>query len=363
MLEVKNLSVRYGRHQALDRVSVTVAKGEVCVILGANGAGKSSLLKAIAGTVRVEPGSEIVMNGKPIVGMKAHLIVEQGVALVPEGRGIFGELTVAENLRARRIPQSRAGPRARDARPDLDAVSASRRTALPGGAHDVRRRAADGRDRPRTDVAAGNPDAGRAVARAVAGADQGAVPFAGQDRRDRRRHPAGRAERAAEPEDRRSRLSDRSRPDHRRGHGAKPDDRSGGGERLSRRRTRREGKATAIRLPAPFPLPLDLASVGRFIGASGAARRCDPGRVRAGAASVRTFAERVCRTLRSEEGWRSVDRTRHELRRAPRRRARMSRPTASASPIMRPNLRRPQRFATRGIFAHCVPRARTHLHL
>ena len=58
MLEVKNLSVRYGRHQALDRVSVTVAKGEICVILGANGAGKSSLLKAIAGTIRVEPGSE-----------------------------------------------------------------------------------------------------------------------------------------------------------------------------------------------------------------------------------------------------------------------------------------------------------------
>ncbi len=58
MLEVKNLSVRYGRHQALDHVSVKIAKGEVCVILGANGAGKSSLLKAIAGTIRVEPGSE-----------------------------------------------------------------------------------------------------------------------------------------------------------------------------------------------------------------------------------------------------------------------------------------------------------------
>ena len=98
MLEVKNLSVRYGRHQALDHVSVKVDKGEVCVILGANGAGKSSLLKAIAGTVRVDPGSEIVMNGKRLGGMKAHLIVGQGVALVPEGRGIFGELTVAENL-------------------------------------------------------------------------------------------------------------------------------------------------------------------------------------------------------------------------------------------------------------------------
>ena len=98
MLEISNLSVRYGRHQALDGVSRKIDKGEICVILGANGAGKSSLLKAIAGTVRAEPGSEIVMNGGSIAGMKAHRIVEQGIALVPEGRGIFGELTVAENL-------------------------------------------------------------------------------------------------------------------------------------------------------------------------------------------------------------------------------------------------------------------------
>jgi branched-chain amino acid transport system ATP-binding protein len=72
MLEIRNLSVRYGRHQALDRVSAKIDRGEVCVILGANGAGKSSLLKAVAGTVRVQPGSEIVMNGLPITGMKAH---------------------------------------------------------------------------------------------------------------------------------------------------------------------------------------------------------------------------------------------------------------------------------------------------
>jgi branched-chain amino acid transport system ATP-binding protein len=113
MLEVSNLSVRYGRHRALDHVSLKVDKREVCVILGANGAGKSSLLKAIAGTVRVEPGSEIVMNGVPITGMKAHRIVEQGIALVPEGRGIFGELTVAENLELGAFPtRARARERA-----------------------------------------------------------------------------------------------------------------------------------------------------------------------------------------------------------------------------------------------------------
>ena len=104
MLEISNLSVRYGRHQALEGVSAKIVKGEICVILGANGAGKSTLLKAIAGTVRAEPGSRIVMNGVSIAGMKTHRIVEQGIALVPEGRGIFGELTVAENLQLGAFP-------------------------------------------------------------------------------------------------------------------------------------------------------------------------------------------------------------------------------------------------------------------
>jgi branched-chain amino acid transport system ATP-binding protein len=98
MLEINNLGVSYGRHQALAGVSVRIAKGEICVILGANGAGKSSLLNAIAGIVKVEPCSEVVMNGRQIAGMKPHRIVEQGIALVPEGRGIFADLTVAENL-------------------------------------------------------------------------------------------------------------------------------------------------------------------------------------------------------------------------------------------------------------------------
>jgi branched-chain amino acid transport system ATP-binding protein len=98
MLEVKNLAVRYGRHRALEGVSVSVRPGEICVVLGSNGAGKSTLLKAIAGTVRAEPGAEILAGGKSIARMAANRIVEEGVVLVPEGRGIFGDLTVAENL-------------------------------------------------------------------------------------------------------------------------------------------------------------------------------------------------------------------------------------------------------------------------
>jgi branched-chain amino acid transport system ATP-binding protein len=98
MLEISNLGVRYGRHVALENISARVEKGEICVVLGANGAGKSSLLGAIAGLVGKEPGSRVVLNGADVTGLEAHLVVEAGIAVVPEGRGIFGELTVAENL-------------------------------------------------------------------------------------------------------------------------------------------------------------------------------------------------------------------------------------------------------------------------
>ncbi len=98
MLETKALSVFYGRHKALETVSVHVRKGEICVVLGANGAGKSTLLKAIAGMVVPAPGSAIAMDDRPIAGLSPAEIVERGIALVPEGRGIFGDLTVLENL-------------------------------------------------------------------------------------------------------------------------------------------------------------------------------------------------------------------------------------------------------------------------
>lgn len=98
MLEVNSLSLRYGRHLALDGVSVNVAQGETVVILGANGAGKSSLLKAISGLAGTEPGSQVSLDGSSILGIKPHQIPEKGIAMVPEGRGVFGDLTVEENL-------------------------------------------------------------------------------------------------------------------------------------------------------------------------------------------------------------------------------------------------------------------------
>ena len=98
MLETDGLTVFYGPHRALEGVAIRVAPGEIRVILGANGAGKSTLLKAVAGMVAVRGGSRVSMDGVEISGLKPHRIVEAGIALVPEGRGIFGDLTVAENL-------------------------------------------------------------------------------------------------------------------------------------------------------------------------------------------------------------------------------------------------------------------------
>ncbi len=98
MLEVRHLSVSYGQHRALSDVSLRVERAEIVVILGANGAGKSSLLKAIAGLVPPAPETVIAIGGRALAGRPPHAVVEAGIALVPEGRGIFGDLTVEENL-------------------------------------------------------------------------------------------------------------------------------------------------------------------------------------------------------------------------------------------------------------------------
>ena len=99
MLEVQNLSVSYGKHQALENISISVNKGELVVILGANGAGKSTLLKSISGICDGDIKGNILINGSNILGSKPEAIVEKGIALVPEGRAIFEDLNVYENLK------------------------------------------------------------------------------------------------------------------------------------------------------------------------------------------------------------------------------------------------------------------------
>lgn len=98
MLEIEGLSLAYGKHLALDGVSLRVDAGEMVAILGANGAGKSSLLGAVSGRVRPSSG-RIAFRGRDVRGVPPHQLVQAGIALVPEGRGIFPGLTVAENLR------------------------------------------------------------------------------------------------------------------------------------------------------------------------------------------------------------------------------------------------------------------------
>ncbi len=98
MLEVSQVSASYGHHVALQGVDLRIGAGEVVVMLGANGAGKSTLLKCIARLIPSLPGSRIALDGQDLLALPAHAVVEAGIALVPEGRGIFGELSVRENL-------------------------------------------------------------------------------------------------------------------------------------------------------------------------------------------------------------------------------------------------------------------------
>ena len=97
MLEVTNLQVSYGAIAALRDVSLTLAEGEIVTVIGANGAGKSTLLKTVCGMLRPGAGT-IMLRGRPIAGRPSSEIVRQGIALVPEGRHVFPEMTVRENL-------------------------------------------------------------------------------------------------------------------------------------------------------------------------------------------------------------------------------------------------------------------------
>lgn len=98
MLAVDNLIVSYNGIRALQGISLTVQKGEIVTLIGANGAGKSTLLRAISGLVACQSGS-ISFHGVPLNAIAAHKIVEMGISHVPEGRGIFANLTVSENLK------------------------------------------------------------------------------------------------------------------------------------------------------------------------------------------------------------------------------------------------------------------------
>jgi len=113
MLQLKSITGAYGPVKAVNEVSLTVAAGEILGLMGRNGAGKTTLLKTIMGLVPKRSGS-LLLDGMEIIGLPAHAIPRRGIAYVPQGRRLFSELTVAENLRmgllVKDAPQAQAEP-------------------------------------------------------------------------------------------------------------------------------------------------------------------------------------------------------------------------------------------------------------
>ncbi len=97
MLEVENIHSYYGNIHALKGISLTVDKGEIVTLIGGNGAGKTTTLRTITGIMKPREG-KVTLEGEDLDRYKAHQIVFKGIAMVPEGRRIFGRLTVSENL-------------------------------------------------------------------------------------------------------------------------------------------------------------------------------------------------------------------------------------------------------------------------
>jgi branched-chain amino acid transport system ATP-binding protein len=108
LLEVRNLVVHHGQLRALDAISLQVFPGEVYAIIGANGAGKSTLLRTIAGLHHPTAGT-VVFDGQDVTGLRPELRARQGIVLVPEGRRLFGSLSVEENLQVA-ATYARQGP-------------------------------------------------------------------------------------------------------------------------------------------------------------------------------------------------------------------------------------------------------------
>ncbi len=141
LLDVRGISVSYGAVQALRDVDVTIGRGEVVAVVGANGAGKSTLLKTVTGLLAPTKG-QIVFDGEDIAGLPAYDVVKRGVAMLPEGRELFRDLSVLDNLHLGYWPSRSKGSsherderveRAFDIFPRLRERSHQRASTLSGG--------------------------------------------------------------------------------------------------------------------------------------------------------------------------------------------------------------------------------------
>ena len=162
-LEVHDLDVRYGRVHAVRGVSVTLAKGEIVAVLGANGAGKSSLLRAVLGLAKASAGT-VVFDGRDISHWSTSARVRSGLVLVPEGRRIVMTLTIHENLLMGAFNRRDTRAVAAEIDEHLPALPQSGGAPPPSGFGPLGRRAADAGDRARPDRPSQGHDARRALA-------------------------------------------------------------------------------------------------------------------------------------------------------------------------------------------------------
>ena len=168
MLRIENLDVFHGDAQALDDVTLEIDEGAIVAIVGANGAGKTSLIRTIAGMHRPARG-RILFRGTDIAGWPSFRVCDLGIGQVAEGRQVFPTLSVAENLDMGALLPRARGSRAKNLDRVFALVSGPERTRGAGGRHAVRRRTADARHRPLPDGRTRSGDVRRAVARPRAG--------------------------------------------------------------------------------------------------------------------------------------------------------------------------------------------------
>ena len=172
ILKLSNIESYYGPIMAIRGVSLEVPRGKIVTVLGANGAGKTTILKTISGVLDPQKGS-VEFEGKPIQRMDADKIVRLGLSHVPEGREVFPFLTVRENLMMGAYLRKDRDGVAEDLERVYGYFPRLQGAPRPAGRPAVRRRAADAGDQPRADEPAEAAAARRAVARPVADPGQG----------------------------------------------------------------------------------------------------------------------------------------------------------------------------------------------
>ena len=195
MLDVQDIVTAYGKIEALKGVSLAAAEGRITCLLGPNGAGKTTLMYSIAGVLKPRRGS-IRLGGTDITGQSPATIVSRGLALVPENRLVFPQMSVAENLEAGALSAARYGRGRRRFRAHVRALSTPQGAAHAACRHAIGRRAADARGCTRADEQAAHSADGRAVAGPRTADCGGDLPHCRRAQPGWRDHLPGRAERA-----------------------------------------------------------------------------------------------------------------------------------------------------------------------